>query len=54
MPKKKNEEEKGEEVLTEQTEAHSEPEVVQPITQEFSNGDLNILRNKINEIIARG
>ncbi len=26
--------------------------VVAPITQEFSNGDLNVLRDKINELIA--
>ncbi len=25
---------------------------VLPITQEFGNGDLNLLRDKINEIIA--
>lgn len=27
---------------------------VQPLTQEFGNGDLNALRDKINEIITRG
>lgn len=27
---------------------------IQPLTELFSNGDLNILRDKINEIIARG
>lgn len=27
---------------------------IDPITQEFGNGDLNVLRDKINEIIARG
>lgn len=26
---------------------------VQPLTQEFGNGDLNVLRDKINEIIAK-
>lgn len=26
---------------------------INPITQEFGNGDLNILRDKINEIIAQ-
>ena len=28
--------------------------VIAPLTQEFSNGDMNVLRDKINEIIARG
>lgn len=27
---------------------------VLPLTQEFGNGDMNVLRDKINEIIARG
>lgn len=27
---------------------------VAPLTQEFSNGDMNVLRDKINELIARG
>lgn len=27
--------------------------VVHPLTQEFGNGDLNILRDKINEIIRQ-
>ncbi len=29
-------------------------EEIAPLTQEFGNGDLNTLRDKINEIIARG
>lgn len=28
--------------------------VVNPILENFTNGDLNTLRDKINEIIARG
>lgn len=43
MPKKKVVEE--EEVLEEST------PLVLPITQEFGNGELNTLRDKINEII---
>jgi hypothetical protein len=27
---------------------------IAPLTQEFSNGDMNTLRDKINEIIQRG
>ena len=27
---------------------------VLPLTQEFGNGDLNVLKDKINEIIAKG
>ena len=29
----------------------TEAKTVNPLTQEFGNGDLNILRDKINEII---
>lgn len=29
------------------------PAPIHPITQEFGNGDLNILRDKINEVISR-
>ena len=29
-------------------------EGVSPITQTFGNGDLNLLKDKINEVIARG
>jgi alpha/beta superfamily hydrolase len=29
------------------------PEVILPIAQHFGHGDLNILRDKINEIIAK-
>lgn len=28
-----------------------ERHIIHPLTQEFGNGDLNILRDKINEII---
>jgi hypothetical protein len=27
--------------------------VIEPLTESFGNGDLNILRDKINEIIAK-
>ena len=30
------------------------PAKITPLTQEFGNGDLNTLRDKINELIARG
>lgn len=30
---------------------HIEVKKIQPISQEFGNGDLNTLRDKINEII---
>jgi hypothetical protein len=28
------------------------PRVINPITQEFGNGEMNILRDKINELIT--
>lgn len=31
----------------------SEIKDIQPIAQEFGNGDMNILRDKINEIISK-
>lgn len=48
---KKYEKEEVEEVLEE--EMVETPKGVQPITQEFGNGDLNLLRDKINELIGR-
>jgi hypothetical protein len=34
--------------------AHFKTDEIQPITQEFGNGDMNVLRDKINEIIKAG
>lgn len=31
-----------------------EPLSIQPILVEFGNGDLNLLRDKLNEVIRRG
>lgn len=47
MKKKDEKKEVKEEVLEVKTE-------ISPLTQEFGNGDLNVLRDKINEIIKRG
>jgi len=34
--------------------AHEVKHEITFLTQEFGNGDLNVLRDKINEIIAKG
>lgn len=50
MAKKKIEE--VDEVLKQPTECTCEKRApILPITQEFGNGDLNVLRDKINEIL---
>ena len=47
MPRKnEKKEERKEEVLTVDV-------TIAPLTQEFGNGDMNVLRDKINEIIAK-
>ena len=43
---------KEEEKVEEKVEIVKETGVL-PLTQEFGNGDLNILRDKINEILSR-
>lgn len=51
---KKNESNKGN---VQENEVHAEEErkevLIAPLTETFGNGDLNTLRDKINEVIAR-
>ena len=44
--------EKEEVVATPVVSTESTPKVVLPITETFGNGDLNTLRDKINELIS--
>lgn len=54
MPKKTTKTEPKAEIVVEVPSNNPTKSSIQPISETFGNGDLNILKDKINEIINRG